>query len=256
MKYHFYVFGCGGTGSLFLGRFGQFLASASDSFSWELTLIDGDVVERKNLSRQFFTLTDLGQNKALASCAILEEVFGIQAHAYPHFVTDASWFSRVTCSEECIPVFFGCVDNHHCRKLLEEAFASLSHCFYFDSANEFSDGEIVTGIRLNGKTIAPVREFYFPNYATHAKAVTSMSCQELNAVAPQHIAVNNLAAALLLAKATRLCEEQRIDGGITHFNASLCQVSHTLFSPELVKAKQQLIFATELLEDSLLREGA
>ena len=55
-----YIIGCGGVGSAIIPSF--CLLKTPE----EITLIDGDVLERKNLNRQLFEAHHLGQNKATA----------------------------------------------------------------------------------------------------------------------------------------------------------------------------------------------
>ena len=55
-----YIIGCGGVGSAIIPSF--CLLKTPE----EITLIDGDILERKNLNRQLFDAHHLGQNKATA----------------------------------------------------------------------------------------------------------------------------------------------------------------------------------------------
>ena len=55
-----YIIGCGGVGSAIVPSF-CLLKEPGD-----ITLIDGDKLERKNLNRQLFDANHLGQNKAQA----------------------------------------------------------------------------------------------------------------------------------------------------------------------------------------------
>ena len=69
-----YIIGCGGVGSAIVPSF-CLLKPPSD-----ITLIDGDVIERKNLDRQMFTAAQIGLNKAQAlaqkyTCRCLPEWF-------------------------------------------------------------------------------------------------------------------------------------------------------------------------------------
>jgi tRNA A37 threonylcarbamoyladenosine dehydratase len=69
-----YIIGCGGVGSAIVPSF-CLLKSPGD-----LTLIDGDTIERKNLNRQMFDAGQIGLNKAQAlagryGCHFLPEWF-------------------------------------------------------------------------------------------------------------------------------------------------------------------------------------
>jgi tRNA A37 threonylcarbamoyladenosine dehydratase len=55
-----YIIGCGGVGSAIVPSFCRLKSPA------EITLIDGDTIETKNLDRQLFDARQVGQNKAQA----------------------------------------------------------------------------------------------------------------------------------------------------------------------------------------------
>lgn len=70
-----FIIGCGGVGSALIAPF-ALLRKPSD-----ITLIDGDTLELKNLNRQMFSRDDIGRNKAEAlgqrhGCAFVAEWFG------------------------------------------------------------------------------------------------------------------------------------------------------------------------------------
>lgn len=218
MKYHFLVMGCGGTGGNFLKEFARFLHSdGAGNNRVQVTVLDGDVVEKKNIARQPFTEEDVGMNKAEAFCQAIYEVYGLSFHSYSRYVENV-WELKRICADGSIPVLIGAVDNHAARKIMHDFFETSDSCIYFDSANEFSGGELVIGARLNRCEVYPDRAYYFPEILKDtSKSRSQMGCEELNRVAPQHIATNVFAASLLLANATLLLMEQKINGGIYYF---------------------------------------
>lgn len=221
IKYHFICVGSGGTGTYFLGPFNRFLATlpkeAQNSIA-ALTVIDGDVVELKNCSRQLFYKEDIGRPKASVIAEVMnEELHDLgsqlrwEAHtAYllePEMLADIIHSSKSPANCIDIPVILGCVDNHSCRLLMEGVFCDDTICnlFYFDSANEMDTGECVYSYKLNGKILSPCRSHYFPEIREKkGKARDEMSCEELNNVAPQHIATNMMAGQMLLSAACNL----------------------------------------------------
>ena len=74
------IVGCGGIGS----NLAYFLIR-SENPPTRMILIDYDIVTEKNLSRQFFTKSDIGQNKAIALKNNLEQftAYNIQIDAFP-----------------------------------------------------------------------------------------------------------------------------------------------------------------------------
>lgn len=84
VPYKFYVFGCGGTGSRLVPLAAQFIKSCRwlEPFSPEMILIDPDVVEEKNLSRQNFIKRDLDKGKAVVLAERYSKGFGLPIKAF------------------------------------------------------------------------------------------------------------------------------------------------------------------------------
>lgn len=81
-----FVFGCGGTGSRVVPLLAQFIKSCPWVPNPEITLIDFDNVEEKNLLRQNFIATDVDKNKALVLANRYSRAFGINIGAIIHRV--------------------------------------------------------------------------------------------------------------------------------------------------------------------------
>ena len=196
-KIHLIVVGSGGTGTYFLKEFSRFIAGGIQEIG-KMTIIDGDTVEEKNCSRQAFAPEDVGQNKAAVMADILNSAFELNYEAVSDYLTELSQLKRLVTDNE-IPVIIGCVDNHACRLLLEQYFDMKDTICYLDSANEFSTGEVVFSYKKDGKLVSPVRSVLFPDIkSADLRKRTDMSCEELNNVAPQHIATNMEAGNILL----------------------------------------------------------
>ena len=117
-----YLIGCGGVGSALVPSF-CLLKSPAD-----ITLIDGDTIERKNLNRQMFDAGQIGKNKALA----LASKFG--CHALPE------WFSRGKLRLYRTDWLLCLVDNHRTR--LEAIEVCDEHgCQAIFAANEMHSAE-------------------------------------------------------------------------------------------------------------------
>ncbi len=221
MDYHVMVVGCGGTGGNFIKEFTRFLYSAGENNGdhVKVTLIDGDIVETKNIARQPFTEEDVGLNKAEAMCQAIYEVFGLSFGYYENYIDSAKTLESI-CGDGYLPILIGAVDNHAARRVMHEYFDAAESCIYLDSANEFSYGELVIGACLDGQIIYPDRTYYFRDILEDASRNRSqMGCEELNQAAPQHIATNLFAANLLLANVTQILVDMKIQGGIYYFDA-------------------------------------
>jgi molybdopterin/thiamine biosynthesis adenylyltransferase len=195
-----------------------------------LFIIDGDVVEEKNLARQHFIPKDVGMYKASVLAGRYSNAFGIPI--YP----STKYIARYTTRTEGIP-FIGipenlqfsfqnsivilAVDSANARRtILEHIFnfgpGSLYHSvskgfsrniFIVDAGNEDSFGQIkfFTGNFTEGdasttipKTLVEEAEVSFipydsSYYAGLGGSVAELSCVDL----PQSLAINNMMAALL-----------------------------------------------------------
>jgi hypothetical protein len=93
------LYGCGGTGSRIVAPLVQFLKQASQEFnptgiflrSVPVILVDGDVVEEKNLARQHFVAADVGKNKAACLAQRYTKAFN-----YPYIFHLPKFINRTT----------------------------------------------------------------------------------------------------------------------------------------------------------------
>lgn len=117
-----YIIGCGGVGS--------FLAPTLCMLSGKenITLVDGDNLETKNLNRQLFTEADIGKNKAEA----LAGKYGC------HFVP--SFYSESLMSHQDNDCLIGVVDNNLGRRSILTQ-ADRFECLAIFGANEIHSSE-------------------------------------------------------------------------------------------------------------------
>ena len=221
--YKLVVVGCGGTGTYFLKEICRFL-SGSDLVR-EIHVFDGDIVEKKNLSRQCFDESDIGINKAVVMGEVLSSAFHLPVIAHDRYLLDAhdldEFMYSKNYSTETIPVVIGCVDNHGARLIMEDFFYNESNktCILFDSGNEYATGEISYAYKRNGKVISPARSYYFPEIKNgDVRNRDEISCEELNAVEPQHF-VTNMMAGQLLCSAFVMLLDGKLKCGVSVFNA-------------------------------------
>lgn len=226
MMYNIVCVGAGGTGGNFLKEFGRFLKFFyEERTSWKLTIIDGDTVEERNAERQPFTSTDVMQHKASVMAEGLVDCIGLsssQVCACPVYLDTVEQLKGLIPNNygDNVLVLIGCVDNHRARQVLHDRFQSEKNCIYLDAANEFEEGEVVVGIRMKGKEIAPPRGYYFPEVLTDkGKRASELSCGAVNVTAPQHQITNLAAAQHLLSFMVNIMKYHRVEGGVLHFNA-------------------------------------
>lgn len=216
--FHIIIVGTGGTGGALATQLGRFAASTKDSII-HLSLVDGDVVEEKNVARQPFSTYDIALPKCVSLAEGISECFGFErVKAYPRYVLTTRDIPSLYGVHNPITIVVGCVDNHHARGILHNYFEDSKNIVYIDSANEYSNGEIVWGIKANGKVVSPDRVFYYPEVLNDTKSVVEMSCSELNNVDPQHYAVNLMAATLVFGAIARFVSTGQFPTGITYFD--------------------------------------
>lgn len=234
------VIGAGGTGGTYLKELARFLYSLPQEEQGlvSVSIVDGDRVEERNISRQPFQQEDVGEYKAVAMCEAIQEVFGLKrVTAFPEYIENVDrlhelWYSNsdtvdyTRARRKTIHILVGCVDNHHARKIMHDYFKKhpkdVENLIYLDSANEFYVGEIVIGAKFGRTMVAPDRVHYYPKmFKGKLKSASELSCLELNEVAPQHIITNMMAANILLSQTALIMQEGKVNGGIVLFDAAL-----------------------------------
>lgn len=223
MNYDIIIIGCGGTGSHYVKELGRYLfgEKVGSNETYRIVLVDGDIVEEKNLVRQAFLPIDIGRNKAQVMAEILNQTYGILVEYYDGYIDCPKDISMLV-RDDTLPVLIGCVDNHQCRQSMHRFFEMQENCIYMDSANEYQGGEVVIGSRIGGIETYPDRAWYFPEVLTEKSIKRSEeSCEVLNHAAPQHLLTNQFAAQILLSNTVRLFMEEW-PGGIYFFDAFKC----------------------------------
>lgn len=230
------VVGAGGTGTFFLKEVSRFIASLGNQAPiGSMMIIDGDIVERKNMDRQCFQEEDIGLYKAAVMADLLNTAFSLSWQSKAVYLESKEQIDvcgkKKTGDYISLPVIIGCVDNHPCRTVMEDYFNSCKNCIYLDSANEYMSGEVVFAIKLKGKVFSPLRSVYFPEVKKKQKARSEMSCTELNMVSPQHIAANMLAGNILLSEFAAICEGN-FHGGMVVFDSKDFILRHIPYNTE------------------------
>lgn len=117
-----YIIGAGGVGS-YLAPVMCMLAGPK-----EVTIVDGDTLERKNLNRQLFTENQIGLNKAEA----LAKVYGCAAIP--------KWYSAAMMQHTDDDWLIGVVDNHPARLAILNT-CDMWRCRSIFGANEVHSSE-------------------------------------------------------------------------------------------------------------------
>lgn len=198
------VIGAGGTGGYViphLYRLGY--ASHRDV---RVIVCDGDVVEEKNLIRQNFVEQDIGRNKAQVQAERYSAAFGIECEYKPDFIENDVELFRLTSPDftarpySGVPetqkvILLGCVDNNKSRQMCHRVFNKQKDLIYIDSGNGEHTGQVVCGVRQNGKTTyKPIGSLYPDVLKEEDKFPSELSCAERTVSAPQSVTANLTAA--------------------------------------------------------------
>ncbi|MCL2047389.1 MAG: ThiF family adenylyltransferase [Defluviitaleaceae bacterium] len=178
----------------------------------EVVICDGDIVEKKNLVRQNFIADDLGKNKAQVLAERYASAFGLEISYIPEFIEAEERLSTLVKPDtfpagefayqrqEGLSVLIGCVDNNRSRQLCHQVFQTAKNLIYIDSGNGEHTGQVVCGIRRNGRTYyKPIGDIYPDVLLETDKFPTQLSCAEAAVSAPQSIAANIMASTVVIS---------------------------------------------------------
>jgi hypothetical protein len=207
------VLGAGGTGAHIAPHLYRLLYSINRPV--RIILADGDAVEEKNLVRQNFAFSDIGKNKARVIAERYASAFKMEAEYIPDFIEDSKRLADLLtpetysefdkrlrlkyryefCNTPETVILIGAVDNNKSRRLCHEVFMSSRDLIYIDSGNGEFSGQIVCGIRRNGRTMSKPVGLLFPDVLEETdKFPSELSCAEASISAPQAITANVTAA--------------------------------------------------------------
>lgn len=135
------IIGCGGTGSYVIGNLAR--------QDHEVFLIDGDVVEAKNLKRQEFFDKDLNKYKS--------QVFG-ERYNLPYstdYLDTVEDLDPLFEEEPCVPMVISLVDNNGTRALINDMFhlEKYPDFIYIGSGNGKRNGQVYVAIKKNNEII-------------------------------------------------------------------------------------------------------
>ena len=195
------IIGAGGTGGYVIPHLYR-IAFASNR-KCRIIIADGDIVEDKNLIRQGFSFVDVGENKATVMAERYADVFGIETEYISDFIEDENQLFDLldiqhpfySSYPKPISILIGAVDNNRSRVMCNEVFKMMDDIIYIDAGNAESGGQVVCGMKSNGKVMSkPVARVYPDILEDVEKFPSELSCAERSVSAPQSIAANLFAS--------------------------------------------------------------
>lgn len=222
------LIGCGGTGSRVIAPLIQTIKQAQASLNPQLYLIDGDVFESKNLSRQNCIERDIGRNKAVVMAERYGAALNFPVVAAPNMVTSSGNMMRElnVCARDqglrgtlsTRKLIIMCVDSINARLMILAQ--AGPNDIIIDAGNEDTFGQVsifdkisiphLRGTRPNEVSVKPFTGSYeLPFIPAPLTAYLDAlinppkatgSCADLD----QSLAINNLMAAGIINKVQNL----------------------------------------------------
>lgn len=227
-SYKIYIVGVGGTGS-HLVSFLTHLIGNNKHFrsTHSINLIDGDVIEEKNVVNQKFLLSDVGKNKAEVLTDRYNSIYEDLNISYvdKYIQTDKEFEELLYSKTKDIPIIISCVDNNKARKIIDNYFNNPARqkekLIYIDTGNSGSDGDLigqtVVAYKSMGDIILPSVSKYFPLQEDKEEEI---GCGQITLDKIQNIGANITSAVTVFNILNNIISFNKIEGDIFTFNAS------------------------------------
>lgn len=248
----FHIIGAGGTGGYVirdLFRYLQSLKSKGDMRQFYVNIVDGDVVEEKNLIRQNFIHSDIGKKKGAVLANRYGAAFGIPVKYHDMFLSEHMELTRLSNESinaldmrdnEVAEIIIGCVDNHAARRVIHNYLTGRVRrtAFWIDSGNERLSGQVVCGSKgrwrenhigmteahwkdLYALTELPTVTTYYPEILDAAQDLEgsdNTSCADRALVEDQNIFINMSAAIHVLNFTRQLVGSESMSNNKVEFD--------------------------------------
>lgn len=280
--YKIVIVGTGGNGSHFIRNLCQITRTFKDTEEYknnlvDITIVDADRVEAKNLNNQIFASDDIGDFKVEALVERYGEHYGLHIKNATEYVKEEAMLYKLFKVDEVnqddyqvIPILVGMVDNNKSRQLFHRFFYSenVEDLIYLDAGidgivhfekdrlspeqkieRELSgfSGQIVLGLKWGGKVILPPITEVFPNILQDTRtAFPGESCGELVLNNPQRVMTNQYAAQLATGYINNLYQNQWIFTNSITFNAQFIGARPMFLTDEQVQRFKEVVEKREL----------
>ena len=196
---HLWLVGCGGTGSYVaesLARLAYVFKQVGKNVN--ITFVDPDIVEGKNLGRQRFCQSELGLNKATTLALRYNLTWGLEISAIPDYfdpkLVKSYWNNLV--------IIIGCVDNSAARRFLGKTLENNRHAeipriWYLDAGNNFDSGQILLGSHNSLEELTPHLDKFKKTGIMGALPSPVLQCPNLIELRPEELGNTHLSCAEL-----------------------------------------------------------
>lgn len=183
------IVGCGGVASWMIAPLVKLLAQSEHKP--RLVLIDGDTIEERNLERQWFFDSDIGENKAIAMMErAVDGKYSGDFDAIGHYYSDGTMLPVGGMS-----LFLGCADNHAARRAILNA-VDRNQGWAIIAGNEYTEAEAY--YYEQGMKDSPVDpRVYYPAILTDntGDPLRPRGCTGAAAIAAPQLVLANFSAA-------------------------------------------------------------
>lgn len=195
-KKSFKMIGCGGIGTMLMNPLCKYLEYGPFN-NPKFTVIDGDHYEDRNLERQLFN--QIGPKAEITASNLQKDYPRLKVLSHNQYLNSKNISSLISEGD----VVFVCVDNHATRKLISDYVSKLNNIVVISGGNDYTDGNVLTFIRKNGKNLTPLMTEYDENIAKPKDKIPKNKpkngCEVLQKSEPQLVVMNNQIAARMLS---------------------------------------------------------
>jgi molybdopterin/thiamine biosynthesis adenylyltransferase len=190
----------------------------------QLTIIDKDVLEERNLDRQMFGAGQVGQNKAFALAN--RQDWDVQGYRLAINVVE-DWFSDSTILPDDVDALICCADNHEARHAAIHR-AKMIGVMAYIGGNEYLDSQAFAfNPSWTGTPKDPLVRY--PNIATDHEGSPFRCTGEAQIASPQ-LAIANLACAAKLLHLMWVYERWLPENRAVLTNESINALPYELFT--------------------------
>lgn len=245
--------GGGGTGSYMAQHLGRIMVALRDKGKRARAfIIDHDTVDKKNVGRQLFCPSEIGEYKAVCLARRYGTAWGLDVTAFPRKF-DRDWFGKIQRVEhDDLTFIIGCVDNAAARK--EITFCTHGHSktpqiWWLDCGNHEDTGQVLLGNvekveylkdAFPSKTICaklPSPAIQHPELVIQKKEKKKrMSCAEMLEANLQSLNINAAVAVQAAEMLTRLVISQDLKRFACEINLAAGNMKSYYATPEQVAA--------------------
>ena len=224
-EYNILIVGVGGTGSHLISFLSQLIGNRKDKALFDITLIDKDHVEEKNLTTQKFLYEDITKNKAEVLSERYNAVYDLNIKYIDKFIENKDDLISLLC-EDKQNIIISCVDNNKARAIIDTVFnqSKVYKLIYIDTGNnsgsDIINGQTIVGFKEYNKILLPSVGKYYPQIYEEEKEDNTLSCSEAAALNIQNIGANITSAATVFNILNNIISFKRIPADFVLFDAS------------------------------------